>query len=96
MMVRLDWGSLSRLDEAIIRLSIHLLMNSCSFSSPVLPAGGERERERAREGERDRERQRERGRERERERERERDERKRREGEEIMSGPEVRRDFVRC
>lgn len=37
IMVRLEWESCSRLLEAIIRLSIHLLINSCSFSRPVLP-----------------------------------------------------------
>lgn len=39
MLVRLEWASFSRLAEAISRLSIHFLMNSCSFSRPVLPAG---------------------------------------------------------
>ncbi len=38
IMVRLEWASFSRLADAIIKLSIHLLMNSCSFSRPVLPA----------------------------------------------------------
>lgn len=38
MLVRLEWASFSRLAEAISRLSIHFLMNSCSFSRPVLPA----------------------------------------------------------
>lgn len=37
IIVRLEWESCSRLLEAIIRLSIHLLINSCSFSRPVLP-----------------------------------------------------------
>jgi hypothetical protein len=35
--VRLECDSCSRLLEAIIRLSMHLLINSCSFSKPVLP-----------------------------------------------------------
>lgn len=38
MLVRLDWASFSRLAEAISRLSMHFLMNSCSFSRPVFPA----------------------------------------------------------
>ena len=38
MLVRLEWASFSKLADAIKRLSMHFLMNSCSFSSPVFPA----------------------------------------------------------
>lgn len=38
ILVRLDWAYFSRLAEAISRLSIHFLINSCSFSNPVFPA----------------------------------------------------------